>query len=95
MLWFIALVLVVGIVIGAIARLLVPGPDPMGVVATWAIGVGGSFVGGLLGYLLFDEDVEDGAFQLSGLLGSLAGAIVLVLLVRLLRGRDRAASSSS
>ena len=51
MLWFIIVLLVVGLLAGALARLLVPGPDPMSLLGTWLLGVLGSFAGGFLGYL--------------------------------------------
>jgi uncharacterized membrane protein YeaQ/YmgE (transglycosylase-associated protein family) len=53
MIWFILVLFVFGIIFGAIARLLVPGRDPIGIVGTWALGVAGSFMGGFLGYLIF------------------------------------------
>jgi len=82
MLWFIIVLLIVGLIAGALARLLVPGPDPMSVLGTWALGVLGSFVGGFLGYVLFGADIDDGAVQLSGIIGSVLGAIVLLLIYR-------------
>ena len=53
--WFIIVLLVVGLLAGALARLLVPGPDPMSLLGTWLLGVLGSFAGGFLGYLLFQS----------------------------------------
>lgn len=82
MLWFIIVLLVVGLIAGALARLLVPGPDPMSLLGTWLLGVLGSFVGGFLGYVLFGADIDDGAVQLSGVIGSIIGAIVLLLIYR-------------
>jgi uncharacterized membrane protein YeaQ/YmgE (transglycosylase-associated protein family) len=89
-LWFIIVLLVVGFIAGALARLLVPGPDPMSLAATWLLGVLGSFAGGFLGYLLFDHDKEDGVIQLSGIIGSVIGAVVLLLIYRaVVSRRDR------
>jgi uncharacterized membrane protein YeaQ/YmgE (transglycosylase-associated protein family) len=87
MLWFIIVLLVVGFIAGALARLLVPGPDPMSLAATWLLGVLGSFAGGFLGYVLFDNDTDDGAIQVSGIIGSILGAIVLLLIYRLVTRR--------
>jgi uncharacterized membrane protein YeaQ/YmgE (transglycosylase-associated protein family) len=87
MLWFIVVLLIVGFVAGALARLLVPGPDPMSLAATWLLGVLGSFAGGFLGYLLFDKDKDDGAIQPASWLGSILGAIVLLLIYRALSSR--------
>jgi uncharacterized membrane protein YeaQ/YmgE (transglycosylase-associated protein family) len=88
MLGFIIYLLIVGLIAGFIARALVPGPDPMGVAGTIVLGIIGSFVGGFLGFLLFGHDFDDGAFQASGLIGSIIGAIVALLVYRLAsRGR--------
>ena len=87
MLWFIIVLLVVGFIAGALARLLVPGPDPMGLVGTWLLGVVGSLVGGFLGYLLFGADVDDGAVQASGFIGSVLGAIVVLIVYRAVSGK--------
>lgn len=86
MVWFLLILLGVGFVIGAIARLLVPGPDPIGFFGTWALGVVGSFVGGFIGYVLFGANVEDGPVQAGGFLGSIAGAVVVLILYRLVTG---------
>lgn len=79
MLWFILVLFVLGLVFGAIARLLVPGPDPMGIGATWLLGVVGSLAGGFLGYVLFGIDIEDGAIQAAGVIGSIIGSVVVLL----------------
>jgi len=89
MLWFIIVLLVVGLIAGALARLLVPGKDPMGLLGTWLLGVLGSFVGGFLGYVLFGHDINDGAVQLSGIIGSVIGAIILLLIWRAFTHRHR------
>ena len=87
MLWFIIVLLVVGIIAGALARLLVPGPDPMSLAGTWLLGVLGSFLGGFLGYVLLGADVDDGAVQVSGVIGSVIGAVLLLLLYRAVQRR--------
>jgi uncharacterized membrane protein YeaQ/YmgE (transglycosylase-associated protein family) len=86
-LWAIIVLLVVGLIAGALARLLVPGRDPMSLPATWLLGVLGSFLGGFLGYILFGADVEDGAVQAAGLIGSVIGAIILLLIYRAVQRR--------
>jgi uncharacterized membrane protein YeaQ/YmgE (transglycosylase-associated protein family) len=77
---FILAMIVIGIVAGYVARLLVPGRDPMGFLQTMVLGVVGSFVGGFLGYALFGKDVNEGAFQASGFLGSIIGAVLVLLI---------------
>lgn len=87
MLWFLLILLVLGLVFGAIARLLVPGPDPMGIAGTWLLGVVGSLVGGFLGYAIFGIDVDDGAIQAAGVIGSIVGAVVVLVVYNLLSDR--------
>lgn len=89
MLWFLLVLLFFGIIFGAIARLLVPGRDPLGLTGTWALGVAGSFLGGFLGYAIFGADLEDGAVQLGGIFGSIIGSVLLLLIVRSVRGNRR------
>jgi uncharacterized membrane protein YeaQ/YmgE (transglycosylase-associated protein family) len=89
MLGFLLVMLIVGAIAGFIARAVVPGPDPMGVLGTIVLGVVGSFVGGFLGYLLFGKDAADGALQPAGLLGAIIGAIVALLVYRSVGGRSR------
>jgi uncharacterized membrane protein YeaQ/YmgE (transglycosylase-associated protein family) len=54
-------------------------------VATIALGLVGSLIGGFLGYVLFGRDVTDGALQTSGIIGSIIGAIIALLVWRLMR----------
>ncbi len=89
MLGLIITLIIVGLIAGAVARLLVPGRQEMSILTTIAIGIVGSFVGGLLGYLIFHKDADDGFFQPSGLIGSIIGTII-VLLVWMNLGRRRA-----
>jgi uncharacterized membrane protein YeaQ/YmgE (transglycosylase-associated protein family) len=85
--WTVLYLLIVGTVMGYLARLLVPGPDPMTWWQTILLGVVGSFVGGFLGYLLFGFDEGEGAVQPGGIIGSLVGTIVVLLLWRLVKRR--------
>jgi uncharacterized membrane protein YeaQ/YmgE (transglycosylase-associated protein family) len=82
MLGFIIAMLIIGVIAGYLARLLVPGPDPIGFVGTIVLGVLGSFAGGFLGYVLFGKDIEEGALQMSGVFGAVIGAVILLLLFR-------------
>lgn len=88
MIGFILFLLVIGLVAGLLARLLVPGRDPMSLLQTWLLGVAGSFVGGFIGYLLFRKDGEDGYFQPSGIIGSVLGAVVVLLIYRATQRRS-------
>ncbi|MCD5351823.1 GlsB/YeaQ/YmgE family stress response membrane protein [Kineosporia mesophila] len=88
MLGLIITLIIVGLIAGAVARLLVPGRQNMSILTTIVIGIVGSFVGGFLGYLIFGKDATDGFLQPSGLIGSIIGAII-VLLVWLNMGSRR------
>jgi uncharacterized membrane protein YeaQ/YmgE (transglycosylase-associated protein family) len=83
MLWFIIVLLVVGFIVGAIARLLMPGRDPLGMLGTIVLGVAGSFVGGFLQNLIQYHSLSVHSFHPVGLIGSIIGAWVLLLLLRL------------
>jgi uncharacterized membrane protein YeaQ/YmgE (transglycosylase-associated protein family) len=85
---FIIVLLIVGLIAGALARLLVPGRDPMGIGATILIGVIGSFVGGFLGYVIFHKDANEGALQPSGIIGSIIGAVLVLLAWRAMSHRN-------
>ena len=87
MLGFILYLLVIGIVAGFIARLLVPGRDPMSFWETVLLGIVGSFIGGFLGWALFGTDLSQGALQASGVIGSIIGAIIALLVWRAIRHR--------
>lgn len=83
MLWFLLTLVVIGAIAGFIARALVPGDDSMSIGATVLLGVVGSFVGGFLGWALFGNDFDEGALQASGIFGSIVGAILALLVYRM------------
>ena len=76
--------IVFGLIVGALGRLLVPGPQPLGWLGTIGLGVAGSFAGGFLAYLIRGGE----PFQPSGFLMSLLGAVI-VLAVYLAVARRR------
>jgi uncharacterized membrane protein YeaQ/YmgE (transglycosylase-associated protein family) len=78
--------IVFGAVVGIIARFLVPGPDPMGWVTTIVLGIIGSFVGGYLAQLLFQGSAALPP-PTAGWIGSIIGAIVVLLIWRYTQGR--------
>jgi uncharacterized membrane protein YeaQ/YmgE (transglycosylase-associated protein family) len=77
---------IIGLIAGALARLLVPGRDSLGVGGTILLGIVGSFIGGFLGYLLFGHNRGDGFLQTSGIIGSVIGAIIALLIYRRVGG---------
>jgi len=92
MLIFIFWLCVIGLIVGAIARLLLPGRDPIGIFGTIVLGIVGSFVGGFLENLWKYHTMSIHSFHPVGLIGSVIGAFVLLLLFRLTgleRGRRR------
>jgi uncharacterized membrane protein YeaQ/YmgE (transglycosylase-associated protein family) len=88
MLGLIVTVIVVGLIAGALARFLVPGKQSMSILTTIVLGIVGSFVGGFLGFLLFHKDASDGFFQPSGLIGSVIGAVIVLLIWTRVGGRS-------
>jgi uncharacterized membrane protein YeaQ/YmgE (transglycosylase-associated protein family) len=79
LLTYLILLALSGLIVGALARLALPGPDPMGIGTTILVGIAGSFVGGLVMALLFRRG---GA----GIVVSVACATLIVYLMRRSRG---------
>jgi uncharacterized membrane protein YeaQ/YmgE (transglycosylase-associated protein family) len=74
--------IIIGLVAGGLAKLIMPGRDPGGIIVTILLGIAGSVVGGYLGGILFGTGV--GA---AGLIGSIIGALILLGLYRMFVGR--------
>lgn len=72
--------IIVGLIAGALAKLIMPGRDPGGIIVTILLGIAGSLVGGFL---------FGGADNRVGIIGSIVGALILLLLYRLVVGRRR------
>lgn len=84
MIGFLISLFIVGVIAGYLARLLVPGEDPMSFWTTVAIGVVGSYLGGFIGWLIFDRD---DVFSPGGLIGSIIGAVIVLLVYNAMGGR--------
>jgi uncharacterized membrane protein YeaQ/YmgE (transglycosylase-associated protein family) len=80
--------IVVGLIAGALARLLVPGKQDLSIPMTILLGIIGSFVGGFLGYLIFHKDSQNGFFQPSGIIGSVIGSVIVLLIWLRIGGRS-------
>jgi uncharacterized membrane protein YeaQ/YmgE (transglycosylase-associated protein family) len=92
MLAFIIVLLIIGLIAGAIARLLVPGRDPIGVLGTILLGVAGSFIGGFVSNLVEYHTLSVNSFHATGIIWSIVGAIILLVILRLTKlepGRSR------
>ena len=91
MVTFIIVLIIIGLIAGAVARLLVPGRDPIGILGTIVLGIVGSFVGGFLQNLVQYHNLSIHSFHPVGIIGSIIGAWVLLLVLRLtgLEGRRR------
>ena len=78
--------LTIGLAAGVLARAIVPGKDGMSWLAMLAVGVVGSGVGGLL-LGLVTGGLRDRGFRRAGLIGSVLGAVIVLLIYNLLMGR--------
>ena len=85
--WDLIVALVIGLIVGLLARFLVPGRDPMGCFGTALLGVVGGFVGGLISRVIWGPPPTGQYVYAPGFLLSLVGAIVLLLLFRMVRRR--------
>ena len=78
--------IIIGLIAGALARLIMPGRDPMGIVMTIVLGIVGSLLGGLIGMAIWRSDTN--GFQPAGLLLSIVGAIVVLWIYRMVKSRS-------
>ncbi|HEX9003802.1 MAG TPA: GlsB/YeaQ/YmgE family stress response membrane protein [Blastocatellia bacterium] len=74
---------IIGVVIGFVARFVLPGKDPMGLIMTAILGIAGSFVGTFLGRMLFGRSSYSAGFIMS-----VIGAVILLLLYRMIAKRS-------
>ena len=78
---------VFGLIVGVVARALMPGEQRMGLIKTTLLGVGGSFVGGTLAHVLFHG--RHYGTDTAGFVGSVVGALVILFVASLIGGRNR------
>ncbi len=75
--------IIMGLIVGALAKLIMPGKDPGGLILTILIGIGGAFVGGFIGSYLGFGTVT--GFNTVSLLLAIGGAILLLILHRIIK----------
>ena len=76
--------LIIGLIAGALARLIMPGKDPMGILGTIVLGIIGSIIGGFVSTLIWRSET---GFHPGGLLLSLLGAIFALWIWRMIQSR--------
>jgi uncharacterized membrane protein YeaQ/YmgE (transglycosylase-associated protein family) len=79
--------IILGILAGAIAKAILPGDDPGGILITMVIGIVGALLGGFLASAIFGTDTLDNFFDLSTWLTAIIGAIILLVIYRVVTGR--------
>ncbi|MBT2471786.1 GlsB/YeaQ/YmgE family stress response membrane protein [Streptomyces sp. ISL-66] len=78
--------IVIGLLAGIIAKMLMPGKDPGGIIITMLIGIAGALLGGWLGKVIFGVDSVDGFFELSTWIAAIVGSLILLGVYRLFTG---------
>jgi uncharacterized membrane protein YeaQ/YmgE (transglycosylase-associated protein family) len=78
--------LILGLLAGAIAKLLLPGDDPGGFLVTMLIGVVGALLGGFLASVIFDVNPVDRFFSISTWVTAILGSMLLLVVYRLVTG---------
>src|SRR3982751_5403722 len=81
--------IILGALAGAIAKAILPGDDPGGIIVTTLIGIVGAILGGFLASALFGAHPLDEFFDISTWLTAIVGSIVLLLIYRAVTGRRR------
>ncbi len=81
--------IILGLLAGWIAKALLPGDDPGGIIVTTIIGVVGAILGGFLAAALFGADPMDEFFDISSWLTAIVGAMILLVIYRMVAGGTR------
>ncbi|HEY0195288.1 MAG TPA: GlsB/YeaQ/YmgE family stress response membrane protein [Kofleriaceae bacterium] len=77
--------LIVGLIVGAVAKLVMPGRDPGGILITILLGIAGAFIAGALGHSLGWYAIGEGP----GLIASVLGSVALLAVYRVVAGSRR------
>ncbi|MEO7200513.1 MAG: GlsB/YeaQ/YmgE family stress response membrane protein [Dokdonella sp.] len=75
----------VGLIVGIVAKFLMPGKDPGGFIITAILGIAGMFLGGWLGGVVFGTTSPSGQVEPAGFIGGVIGAIILLAIYRVIR----------
>ncbi|CAO0833474.1 GlsB/YeaQ/YmgE family stress response membrane protein OS=Streptomyces microflavus OX=1919 GN=G3I39_19845 PE=3 SV=1 [Streptomyces microflavus] len=81
--------IILGLLAGVIAKIVLPGRDPGGIIGTTIIGVAGAFVGGWLSSQFLDRPISNDFYDTATWIAAIAGSLVLLILYRLLFGNSR------
>ncbi|WP_030302042.1 GlsB/YeaQ/YmgE family stress response membrane protein [Streptomyces katrae] len=81
--------ILIGLFAGLIAKALMPGKDPGGIIITVLIGIAGGLLGGWLGKVIFGVDSIDGFFDLSTWIAAIVGSVILLAVYRVAIGNRR------
>ncbi|UNZ18136.1 GlsB/YeaQ/YmgE family stress response membrane protein [Streptomyces sp. 891-h] len=81
--------IVLGLLAGAIAKMILPGRDPGGLIGTTLIGVAGAFIGGWISATFLDRPIAKEFFDLATWAAAIGGSLVLLVGYRLLLGNSR------
>jgi uncharacterized membrane protein YeaQ/YmgE (transglycosylase-associated protein family) len=81
--------IILGLIAGYIAKAIVPGSDPGGIIITCLVGVAGALTGGFLAGAIFDADPLDEFFDISTWLTAIVGSVILLWIYRAVAGSGR------
>lgn len=87
MIGFLIGLVIIGLIAGFLARAIVPGDDSMALGTTIALGIIGSFVGGFLADVLFRSEGEDQGISPAGIIGSIVGAVIVLMIYNAMTSR--------
>lgn len=79
--------IILGLIAGALAKFIMPGNDPGGIIVTTLLGIVGALLGGFLASALFGVSPNDGFFDLSTWISAIVGALIILAIYRAVAGR--------
>jgi len=79
--------IILGLIAGLIAKAIMPGKDPGGLIITMILGIVGAVLGGFLASAIFSVDPNDGFFDISTWVAAIVGALIVLAIYRVIAGR--------